>query len=231
LVSDDCYFIPDQMKLEFDGIEFRYTETSLLSGVYVKCETGQITGLLGRNGSGKSTLLKIVFGSLKTDVKSVRINDQYIHSPGFSNRRIAYLPQGSFIPSDLTLRQVLKLYRILPDTILDHFPELTDFLDKRKAILSGGTVRLFENLITLYAPSSFCFFDEPFSGLSPVMIDRLIECMKNEKENKGILITDHLYKYVTQIADRLFVLANGRTYPVKGTEDLIRRGYLAGLPD
>lgn len=215
------------MKLEFDGIEFRYTETPLLSGVYVKCETGQITGLLGRNGSGKSTLLKIVFGSIRTDVKSVRIDDRYIQSPAFLNRTVAYLPQESFIPSDLTLRHVLKLYKILPDTILAHFPELTDFLKERKTVLSGGMVRLFETLITLYAPSPFSFFDEPFSGLAPVMIERLLTCMRIEKQNKGLLVTDHLYRHVTEVADELYVLANGRTYFAKSKEDLIRRGYLA----
>lgn len=215
------------MKLEFDGIEFRYTENPLLSGVYVKCETGKISGLLGRNGSGKSTLLKIVFGSLHTNVKSVRVDGEYISGPAFSKRTVAYLPQDSFIPSFLTLKQVLKLYKIKTESITNPFPELTEFLNKKKEVLSGGTIRLFENLITLYSPSPFSFFDEPFSGLAPVMIDRLIECMLKEKNSRGILITDHLYRHVTKVSDDLYVLANGRTYKVKDKEDLIRRGYLA----
>lgn len=215
------------MKLEFDGIEFRYTENPLLSGVYIKCETGRITGLLGRNGSGKSTLLKIVFGSLKSDVKSVRINEQYLNAPAFSNRTVAYMPQDSLIPSYLTLGQALKLYKINIDKIGKDFPEVLMCLSHRKNTLSSGISRLFENLITLYAPAPFCFFDEPFSGLAPVMIDRLIAAMMIEKEKKGILITDHLHRYVTKISDDLFVLANGRTHLVKNREDLIWRGYLA----
>jgi ABC-2 type transport system ATP-binding protein len=215
------------MKLEFDGIEFRYTENPLLSGVYVKCERGRISGLLGRNGSGKSTLLKIVFGSLHTDIKSVRLNGQYLNAPAFSNRTVAYLPQDSFIPSFLTLSQVLKLYKIKSETLTTLFPEFTEFLNQTKGVLSGGMIRLFENLITLYSPSPFCFFDEPFSGLAPVMIDRLIECMLKMKNEKGILITDHLYRHVTKVSDDLYVLANGKTYAVKNKEDLIWRGYLA----
>lgn len=215
------------MKLEFDGIEFGYTENPLLSGVYVKCETGRISGLLGRNGSGKSTLLKIVFGSLHADVKSVRVDGEYISSPAFSNRTVAYLPQDSFIPSFLTLKQILNLYKIRVEVVTNPFPELVELLNKKKEELSGGTLRLFENLITLYSPSPFCFFDEPFSGLAPIMIDRLIECMLKEKNKKGILITDHLHRHVTNISDDLYVLTNGRTYVVKGKEDLIRRGYLA----
>ncbi|MFZ2905845.1 MAG: ATP-binding cassette domain-containing protein [Cyclobacteriaceae bacterium] len=215
------------MKLEFDGIEFRYNEHPLLTGVYVKCETGEITGLLGRNGSGKSTLLKIVFGSLRSDVKSVRVDGQYLSSPSFSNRLVAYLPQESFVPSYLTLQQIAKLYKVREEDILNHFPELSEFLDKKKHMLSGGTIRLFENLITLYSPAPFCFFDEPFSGLAPVIIERLLTCMRIEKQNKGLLVTDHLYRHVTEVADELYVLANGRTYFAKSKEDLIRRGYLA----
>lgn len=213
------------MKLEFDGIEFRYTENPLLSGVYLKCETGKISGLLGRNGSGKSTLLKIVFGSLRTDIKSIRVDGEYLMVPAFASRTVAYMPQQSFIPSYLTLRQVLKLYKINVEQ-LKEFPQLVDALDSRKNMLSGGTVRLFENLLILFSPSPFCFLDEPFSGLSPVMIEQLIPILNEQKKKKGILITDHLYRHVTRIADDLFVLANAGTYMVKGEEDLIRRGYL-----
>jgi ABC-type multidrug transport system ATPase subunit len=219
------------MTLEFDGIEFRYTENPLLSGIYVKCETGRISGLLGRNGSGKSTLLKIVFGSLKTDIKSVRLDGKYLEAPAYASRLVSYLPQNSFIPDFLSLRQILKLYQIKIETVVSGFPEIEEALDKTKNGLSGGIVRLFENLLILYSPSSFAFFDEPFSGLSPVMIDRLIVCMMKEKLNKGILITDHLYRHVTRISDDLFVLANGKTYFAKNNEDLIRRGYLMGESD
>lgn len=215
------------MTLEFDGIQFQYSENPLLSGVYVKCETGRIVGLLGRNGSGKSTLLRIVFGSLRSDVKSVRIDGKYLNAPVFSSRTVSYLPQDNLIPSYLTLRQALKLYKIPFERIETNFPELREFLHYRKDMLPGGITRLFENLVILYSPSHFCFFDEPFSGLAPVMVDRLIDCMLSEKNHKGMLITDHLYRYVTNVSDDLYVLANGMTYRVNDKNDLIRRGYLA----
>lgn len=215
------------MTLEFDGIQFRYTEHSLLSGIYVKCETNTITGLLGRNGSGKSTLLRIVFGSLHTDVLSVRLDEQYVQPPSFSNRTIAYLPQDSFIPSNLTLKQILKLYKISADRF-SSFPEILDNVNKKKFEMSGGIIRLFENLIILYSPAPFCFFDEPFTGLSPVMTERLVAAMHEEKESKGLLVTDHLYKQVIDISDNLYLLLNGKTYAVKDPEDLIRRGYILG---
>jgi ABC-type multidrug transport system ATPase subunit len=216
------------MILEFDGIQFKYTDNDLLTGIYVKCETNKITGLLGRNGSGKSTLLKIVFGSLRTDIISVRIDGTFINPPSFSRRAIAYLPQDGFIPSYLTVREVLKLYKIDPDCFVANFPEIPDNLNKKKFEMSGGTVRLLENLLVLFSPAPFCFFDEPFTGLSPVMIERLVACMHQEKKNKGILITDHLYKQVINVADDLYLLLNGKTYSIKDPDDLIRRGYILG---
>jgi ABC-type multidrug transport system ATPase subunit len=216
------------MILEFDGIQFKYTEEYLLTGIYVKSETNRITGLLGRNGSGKSTLLKIAFGSLRTDVISVRIDETYINPPAFSNRAIAYLPQDSFIPSYLTVREILKLYKIDPDRFVPDFPEIPENLNKKKFEMSGGTVRLLENLLVLFSPASFCFFDEPFTGLSPVMIERLVACMHEEKKNKGLIVTDHLYKQVVAIADDLYLLLNGKTYVINDPDDLIRRGYILG---
>jgi ABC-type multidrug transport system ATPase subunit len=216
------------MILEFDGIQFSYTENPLLTGIYVKCETNKITGLLGRNGSGKSTLLKIAFGSIRTDVISVRIDGSYISPPSFSNRTIAYLPQDSFIPPYLTVREILKLYKIDPERFVSDFPEIPDNLNKKKFEMSGGIVRLFENLLILFSPSPFCFFDEPFTGLSPVMVERLAECMHLEKRNKGLIVTDHLYKQVIAVADDLYLLLNGKTYLVKDPDDLIRRGYILG---
>jgi ABC-type multidrug transport system ATPase subunit len=59
--------------LEVDSIEKSYGYKIILSNVYLKCETGDIIGVLGRNGTGKSTLLKIIYGILPAEYKFVRI--------------------------------------------------------------------------------------------------------------------------------------------------------------
>lgn len=60
------------------------------------------------------------------------------------------------------------------------------------------------------------------------MVERLVECMHIEKKNKGLVVTDHLYKQVIAIADNLYLLLNGKTYLIKDPNDLIRRGYVMG---
>jgi ABC-type multidrug transport system ATPase subunit len=214
------------MTLEFDGIQFSYDSKPLLSGIYVKCETGKITGLLGRNGSGKSTLLKIAFGSIQPEVISFRIDQRSVSHPAFTSKQISYLPQSDFIPHDLPLEKILKLYHVDRDHILNDFPEMQNDFTLQARELSGGRLRLFEVLLVLSMNTPFCFLDEPFTGLTPALVERLQSVLQNKKKQKGILITDHLYRQVMSLADDLYLLTNGKTYKVKEVEDLVRRGYL-----
>jgi ABC-type lipopolysaccharide export system ATPase subunit len=68
--------------------------------------------------------------------------------------------------------------------------------------------------------------DEPFSHLMPIHIETMIEILVEEKQHKGILITDHLYEPIVNCADRLYALSNGKTHLVKKMEDLERLGYI-----
>jgi ABC-type multidrug transport system ATPase subunit len=214
------------MMLEFDGIQFGYGEKQLLTGIYMKCESGKITGLLGHNGSGKSTLLKLVFGSLKTEVISVRINRVPVLPPAFTSKQIMYLPQDGLVPADLTLKRIAKLYQIAEDKFFTSFPELEEDFSKFSNELSGGQLKLFEVLLILNAHAPFCLLDEPFTGLTPVLVERLRDYIHQIRHAKGILISDHLYRHVIGLSDSLYILANGKTYLVKDKEDLIHRGYL-----
>lgn len=214
------------MTLEFDGIEFSYRDRSLLSGIHMKCEQDHVVGLLGRNGTGKSTLMKIVFGAIRTGIGSVRIDGAPVPAPAFSGQKIAYLPQDHFLPGNLRLRSIMELYSVSVERMLDCFPELEEDLHLLPDQLSGGRLRLFEVLIILLGRSSFCLLDEPFTGLSPVFIERLKEIIIAEKRSKGVIISDHLYRDVLEIADCVYVLSNGRTFEVTAEEGLVRRGYL-----
>ena len=66
------------MPLEIDNVELYFKTKTIIRGVYLKAETGKITGLLGSNGCGKSCLLKIIFGSLTPKYKLIRVNNKPI---------------------------------------------------------------------------------------------------------------------------------------------------------
>ncbi|MBL3656282.1 ATP-binding cassette domain-containing protein [Fulvivirga sediminis] len=83
-------------KLEIDGVSLSFSGRTILNNIYLQCQTGEIIGLLGRNGSGKSSLMKMIFGSLKGDHQSVRINGRY-HEQAFSEpKTIHFMPQNGF---------------------------------------------------------------------------------------------------------------------------------------
>jgi len=67
--------------------------------------------------------------------------------------------------------------------------------------------------------------DEPFTHLNPTQIEKVQDLLMKEKENKGILITDHMYKNVTDITDSLYILSNGKTHLSKNPDDLETLGY------
>jgi ABC-type multidrug transport system ATPase subunit len=216
-------------RLEFDSIEVYRDGRNLLSSVYMVCERGTITALLGRNGCGKTTLLKIVFGAIASAQKSVRINGKSLGIHYLAARAIGYLPQTNLIPSYLTMRSALDLFGIQVTKITNVFPEAEELLDYRPSELSGGYVRIFEILLILHSGSPFCFLDEPFTGLTPAYIEKIKEILLTMKCQRGILITDHLHKHVMEIADRLYLLANGQTYHIADQSELISRGYVSHL--
>lgn len=212
--------------LEFDSIELTLENRNILSSVYVKCETGKIIGLLGRNGSGKSCLLKIVFGSMSSDFQSIRLNGMHLQRSA-SQRVLTYLPQENLIPSSIKLIQAIKFFRLEASSFINDFPDMETMLNYTPKQLSGGWVRIFEVMLILKSNALFSFLDEPFSGIMPVHVEKLMTLIQKEKDRKGILITDHLHRQIVSISDELYVLANGQTYPAKDHSQLVRHGYLA----
>lgn len=209
--------------LEADSIQLDFNGRVILADVYLKCETGKITGLLGRNGKGKSCLMQIIYGSLNCG-KSVRI-DNLSQEKAFSPRNILYLPQFNFIPKSLSLERVFLDFELEYATFQNRFPEFNMRSRVKIDSLSGGEQRLVSLYLIVRSKTMFAFLDEPFTHLNPFQIDKVRDLLVEEKENKGILITDHMYKNVTDISDVLYVLADGKTHLTKGMDDIERLGY------
>lgn len=213
--------------LEFDSIELSYGERRILFGAYMKCEVGEIVGVLGRNGSGKSSLFKVVCGSVKAQHRSVRLNGVALPADFIRRRLISYLPQDNLIPNHVTIAKAIDLFGIGKSAIVRHFPELERQLTCKPEELSGGYRRVIELMLILHSPAKFCLLDEPFSGVMPVHIESICRAMAEAASTRGIILTDHLYRNVQSAAHRLYVLANGTAYPVRNENDLIARGYLS----
>ncbi len=215
--------------LEADSIWLEYDSRKILQSIYLKLETGKITGLLGRNGIGKSSLLRMIFGTLRGQSQSVRVDGRYFSHPYLEKDLIRYLPQHRFVPLYLRPKQVCSIYQVRFDEMSNHFPEIKPFYTERLGSLSGGNIRLFETLIILFSPVPFVLLDEPFTHLSPVAAERLSALIKDQKCHKGIMLSDHLYQHVLDLSDELYLIApGGRSVHLQNPgEELRQFGYTA----
>ncbi|MGB4401168.1 MAG: ATP-binding cassette domain-containing protein [Daejeonella sp.] len=211
--------------LEADGIELIFSGRKVLSDVYLKCETGKVTGLLGRNGQGKSCLMQIIYGSLSSDIKSVRFDGRYIAKPFKHSDMLVYMPQFNFIPIKLSVERVFMDFELAFENFDMLFSGLGISVNSRMGSLSGGQRRLIELYVIIRAKSQFAMLDEPFSHISPVQIEQIKKLIEIEKQKKGFLITDHMFRHVADIADNIYLLANGKVHLTSSLDDLEYLGY------
>jgi ABC-type multidrug transport system ATPase subunit len=175
--------------LHVDSVIKSYRHKQVLTDVFISCKSGEIVGLLGRNGSGKSTLLKVIFGSLLADNKFIRINDQPLAGRYANHNQIKYLPQHHFLPSHLKIKKVISLFcdRKHAEVISENF-RIKPLLEKKCAALSGGEKRLIEIFLIIFSQAEFILLDEPFSGIAPVYREEVKELIKDQSEDKDLLL-------------------------------------------
>lgn len=217
----------DKHILEIDSVRKQYDNKTIVSDVYLKCETGNIIGLLGRNGSGKSTLLKIVFGIVSAEYKFIRINGSVKSKTNQLLYDISYLPQENFIPNTFSVKKAISLTIAKPKQPDFYDDEMIESLkDKKIKDLSGGELRYLEIKLILSNPSKFVLLDEPYNGLSPIIIEKINTLIQEKAKEKGIIITDHNYKNVIKVSSQLILMKDGKTYNLKDKQELIDKGYL-----
>lgn len=214
--------------LEIDSIQKKFDLITILSDVYLKCETGDIVGLLGRNGSGKSTLLQIIFGVLKADFKFIRVDGVVKSKTSGLFNEISYLSQDNFLPRNFRVAKVIAL-SIKKDKINDFYSDETITTLKNKSIgeLSSGELRYLEIKLVLSNSSKFVLLDEPYNGLSLLLIEKINDLILKNAAQKGIIITDHNYESIIGISTRLTLLKEGKLHHIKNKEELVEKGYLS----
>ena len=213
--------------LEVDSIRKEFGTKQVLTDIAFKCQPGDIIGLLGRNGSGKSTLLKIIFGTLYTDYKFIRINEEVLTQPFKSKNIISYLPQDNFLPKNITVNKVVEIY-------LDEFDQkvfledevLSKVIGTKIGNLSGGESRYLEVKLLLNLDSIFVLLDEPFNGISPLHVELIKTMILKKASQKGIILTDQDYRNVLDVANKFYLLFDGGLKSVKAKQDLIYWGYV-----
>jgi ABC-type multidrug transport system ATPase subunit len=214
--------------LEADSIWLEYSGRKVLQNIYIKVEKGEVVALVGRNGTGKSSLMKMIFGNLRGQNQSVRVNGNYLKFPYKHSNLIRYLPQGPLVPRSLTVEECFRFYEADQSVACHYFPELNNWLPVKTGDLSGGQLRLVEVLLVLLSPVHFVLLDEPFSQLAPIVVEKLVALIREVKENKGILLADHQYETVIALCERTYLIVPvGRSILLNEVrKELADYGYL-----
>lgn len=85
---------------------------------------------------------------------------------------------------------------------------------------------MLELYIILMSESKFVLLDEPFSHIMPLHVETIKKLIVEEKQNKGILISDHLYQHIMEVSDQVYMINNGRSFPIESAQDLHDNGYI-----
>mgnify|MGYP003642907603 CR=1 FL=1 len=196
----------------------KFGKNQVLGGVDLKITEPGIFAVLGPNGSGKTTLIKSILGMVIPDKGEITVLEKNIKRNSAYRYQIDYLPQIANFPSNLRVKELIKMIKDLRgntsnDQKLIALFKLEPFLDKKLGNLSGGTKQKVNIVLTFMFDSPLIILDEPTTGLDPIALIRLKELIKDSKENgKTILITSHIMSFVEEISDEIVFLLEGEIY-------------------
>jgi lipopolysaccharide export system ATP-binding protein len=216
--------------LRTDNLVKSFKGRTVVDGVCISLEAGEVVGLLGPNGAGKTTTFYMVLGLLKPDRGQVILNGEDVTDlPVYKRARkgLGFLPQEPSIFRKLTVEQnvmaILEILDLSEDERRQRLESLLQELDlthlaKSKAYtLSGGERRRAEITRALVTSPDFMLLDEPFAGIDPIAIaDIQAIIARLKKKGVGVLITDHNVRETLQIVDRAYLIYEGRVL-VSGT--------------
>ena len=204
--------------VSIENLYKQFGKNHVLSGVNLEINTGGIFAVLGPNGSGKTTLIKSILGMVIPNKGEILIQGANIKSNSSYRNQIDYLPQIANFPSNLKVKELIKMIKDLRSQpsveveLIEMF-HLEPFLDKKLGTLSGGTKQKVNLVLTFMFDSPLIILDEPTSGLDPISLIRLKQLIQSEK-NKGktILITSHIMSFVEEVSDEIVFLLEGKIY-------------------
>ena len=209
--------------LEIQNLYSGYGKLKVLFDINISVEEGSITVVVGPNGAGKTTLLNTIAGL--TTVYSGSIKFQGMDIVGLSPHNIAkmgisYLLQMRNIASNLTVRDNLILGGyLLPDDLIEErmqevinlFPQLKGFMDRKAGTLSGGERRMLAIAMTLMRSPKLLLLDEMSTDLAPIlvkmMMNKIIEL--RDRLDLTILLVEQNAKQALEIGDYSYLLVSG----------------------
>ncbi len=233
------------MLLHCKNLVKKYGTRTVVKGVSIQVQQGEIVGLLGPNGAGKTTSFYMIVGLIKPNAGQIFLDETDITKEPMYKRAqlgVGYLAQEASVFRKLTVEQ--NIMAVMETTDMDKDQRnvrLEMLIDEfslhkvRKSFgiqLSGGERRRCEIARALAIDPKFILLDEPFAGVDPIAVEDIQTIVSKLKEkNIGVIITDHNVHETLAITDRAYLLYDGNILESGTAEDLanneeVRRKYL-----
>jgi branched-chain amino acid transport system ATP-binding protein len=233
--------------LSVAGVETFYGAIQALHGVDLEVAKGEIVALIGANGAGKSTLLMTVCGNPRAQSGTIRFDGEDITAlptHEIVRRGVAQVPEGRRIFPRMSVFENLQMGATLADPVhfardlervFAMFPRLAERREQRGGTLSGGEQQMLAIARALMSRPRLLLLDEPSLGLAPLIVRQIFEAIGRIAREEGVtifLVEQNAY-HALRLADRGYVLANGRVRLSGGGRELlanaeVRAAYLEG---
>ena len=231
--------------LEVNNINVFYGKVQVLWDFSLKIEQGEIVALVGANGAGKTTLLKTISGLLRPASGSIEFMGQRID--GMPSHKIvelglSHIPEGRRLFTEMSVRENLEMgayparawkeKEATLQRVYEAFPRLGERREQLGRTLSGGEQQMLAMGRGLMSRPKLCMFDEPSYGLAPILVLEVFQVIQSLREQgMTVLLIEQNVKHTLEIADRAYVLENGRVV-LEGpcqqclNDEHIRKAYL-----
>ena len=216
--------------LRVAGLQAFYGDTRVLHGVDLNVRRGELVSLLGRNGAGRTTTLKAVMGLVDRRSGSVRIDGvEAIGRPPhrIARMKVGYCPEERGIYASLSAEENLLLPPVVGeggmsvDEIYALFPNLAARRRSQGTRLSGGEQQMLALARVLRTGARLLLLDEITEGLAPVIVQTLATAIETLKaRGLTILLVEQNFRFVAPLADRHYVLEQGRVVESVAADEL-----------
>jgi branched-chain amino acid transport system ATP-binding protein len=232
--------------LTVENLEAGYLGIPAVRELNIAVAPGEVVALLGPNGAGKTTTLSTIAGLIKPLSGSISfegsgIGGQPAHK--LARNGLSLVPEDRALFFDLTVRENLRLARrgesLSEGEVLELLPELEKCLGRLAGVLSGGEQQMLSLGRALMAKPRLLLVDEMSLGLAPVIVERLLPVLRRiaEESGAGVIFVEQHVPLALELADRAYVMANGRIVlqgsaaDLQKDRELLEASYLGELDE
>ncbi len=209
--------------LKVSGLKVAYGGIQAVKGVDFEVREGELVTLIGSNGAGKTTTMKAITGLLPINQGDIEYLGQSVRGRGawdLVKQGLAMVPEGRGVFTRMTITENLQMGAHIRndkaeiardmERVFTTFPRLKERKDQLAGTMSGGEQQMLAMGRALMSRPKVLLMDEPSMGLSPIMVDKIFEVVRDvHSQGVTILLVEQNASRALEIADRAYVMESG----------------------